>query len=360
MKNKKTDKKINMNKLSYGILCLIMGFLFVFYLDSVTFSLLFLAIMAPVLSFGLCKWSVKNIEVRISYEERQIQQGEKTILKVGIVNNSWIPLSSVYGVLTIKNSFDSKEEEYTINYFSMGKKEIFVELEVGSSSCCHMVAECKGFYMYDYMEMYKTALMGVECQDECYVFPRKEDVPISNGLGQEDEEDGERDIKGEDVSEVADVREFRPGDRMSRIHWKLTTKCDEIMVKEYDYEYGNKVIIGFDLWAGAEYEKLDKVLVGVYNTGRMLLECGRAFSYKWYDGNVNEYREVEVTDVETCDRAFRGILESKPVQSKDMFYYNEKETNSQRFLYIGQKDTLEFASGDIVGEIDGEVVLIWV
>lgn len=360
MKNKKTDKKVNINKISYGILCLVMGFLFVFYLDSITFTLLLLAIVAPFASFGLCRYGVKNIEVKMLFKDRQIKQDGKAVLNVGVVNNCWLPLSNVYVVITVKNSFDDKEEEYVINYYVMGKKESFVELEIESGSCCHITAQCKGFYMYDYMEMYKSALVKTEHSDECYVFPRKEEIHFDSALGQEDDENGERDIKGEDVSEVADVREFRPGDRMSRIHWKLTTKCDEIMVKEYDLEYGNKMIIGFDLWSEGEYEKFDKILVVAYNVGRMLIENGRTFSYKWYDGNIDEYKEAEVSDIDGCDIAFKYILESKPVKSKEMFYYNEKEVNSQKFLYIAEKSALEFANGEIVGEIDGEVVLLWV
>lgn len=360
MINKKTDKKTNVNKISYGILCLIMGFLFVFYLDAITFVLLFFTMVLPFVSMAVCKYCVKNIKVELSFKDKQIKQDEKTVLKIGIVNDTVLPLSDVYVVFTIKNSFEGKEEEWEVNYFAQSRKDACVELEVESATCCHIVAECKGFYMYDYMGMYKTGVIKADNSDECYVFPYDEQIIISNGLGQEDEEEGERDVKGEDVSEVADIREFRPGDRMSRIHWKITTKCDEIMVKEYELEYGNKMVVGFDLWEGADYEKLDKMLVVLYNVGRMLVDSNRTFSYKWYDGNIDEYREVEVLDMETCQEAFRYILESKPVASKDMFYCNEREVNNQKLLYITGRYGLEFAGGDIVGEVDGEVVLLWV
>ena len=33
--------------------------------------------------------------------------------------------------------------------------------------------------------------------------------------------------------EVSEIREYRPGDRMHNIHWKLSAKRDEIMVYEF-------------------------------------------------------------------------------------------------------------------------------
>ena len=36
---------------------------------------------------------------------------------------------------------------------------------------------------------------------------------------------------GSDMSEVFGIREYREGDSIRNIHWKLTGKCDDIMIK---------------------------------------------------------------------------------------------------------------------------------
>ncbi len=38
---------------------------------------------------------------------------------------------------------------------------------------------------------------------------------------------------GDNPEEIFDVREFRDGDKLQRVHWKLTARLDEIMVKEH-------------------------------------------------------------------------------------------------------------------------------
>ena len=38
--------------------------------------------------------------------------------------------------------------------------------------------------------------------------------------------------KGDDPSEIFDIREYADGDKIQRIHWKLSSKTGDLMVKE--------------------------------------------------------------------------------------------------------------------------------
>ena len=53
------------------------------------------------------------------------------------------------------------------------------------------------------------------------------------------------DVRSDDSTEVYQVREYRPGDRMTRIHWKLSARQDEIMVR-----YGSRWKKLPSLWTG--------------------------------------------------------------------------------------------------------------
>ena len=47
-------------------------------------------------------------------------------------------------------------------------------------------------------------------------------------------EDAETDPNaGQDVSEIKELREYREGDPLTKVHWKLSTKSTELIVKEY-------------------------------------------------------------------------------------------------------------------------------
>ena len=51
---------------------------------------------------------------------------------------------------------------------------------------------------------------------------------------------------GEDSSQIFDVREYRAGDKMQRIHWKLSAKSDELIVKEHSLPKACPVVLFLD------------------------------------------------------------------------------------------------------------------
>ena len=60
-----------------------------------------------------------------------------------------------------------------------------------------------------------------------------------------DDYSGEK--KGDDPSEIYQVREYRVMDPLKDIHWKLSAKEDELMVKEKGFPLGCTVLIWFDI-----------------------------------------------------------------------------------------------------------------
>ena len=355
-----TSNKVNINRISYGILCVVIGFLFAFYLDVLTFGLLFFVLAAPWISIAIRGHLAKNVKVKIEFKERMVKQNEEAHLVITLENQGIFPMTNAMAKMIIRNSYDEKAYEYFVDFNVRGGKEVFVEMVPVSETCALLTAECVGVYVGDYLRLYREKLINVEAHSECYVFPHKEKLELGNAFGKDDEEEDNREVIGEDVSEIVDIREFRAGDRMSRIHWKLTTKCDELMVKEYGPELGSKMVVGMDLWEEEDYVKLDNVLVTVFNVGEALVECGRTFTLKWYDGFASDYQVREIDTKSALTEAFKDILGSKLVASRGMFYNNEKEVNKQRFLYITNKDNLDTFQGEIMGITDREVVLLWV
>ena len=72
------------------------------------------------------------------------------------------------------------------------------------------------------------------------------------------------DRKGEDVSEIYAIREYRPGDSMKTIHWKLSARMDHWMVKEFSFPQGVQVLLLLDLYTASSKnfreEEMDALL----------------------------------------------------------------------------------------------------
>lgn len=61
-------------------------------------------------------------------------------------------------------------------------------------------------------------------------------------------EDGER-ADAEEVSSIADLRSWREGDSLKRVHWKLSARLGELIVKEFDGSFDAKNMVFVDATA---------------------------------------------------------------------------------------------------------------
>lgn len=55
---------------------------------------------------------------------------------------------------------------------------------------------------------------------------------------------------GDDPSEIFDIRDYQEGDRLSRIHWKVSMKLNRVMVKEYSMQLPDAVDFYIDIRQG--------------------------------------------------------------------------------------------------------------
>lgn len=81
--------------------------------------------------------------------------------------------------------------------------------------------------------------------------PRQYDIRAGGGISEHDpmwESTEYHPYKsGSDSSYTREIREYRPGDRLSNIHWKLSAKRDELLVKEYGLPLGCGLLVGISL-----------------------------------------------------------------------------------------------------------------
>ena len=53
-------------------------------------------------------------------------------------------------------------------------------------------------------------------------------------------------LPGNDFSEIYSLRGYEPGDDVKRIHWKLTEKTDEVLVREGSRPQEDEVLLYWD------------------------------------------------------------------------------------------------------------------
>jgi len=139
-----------------------------------------------------------------------------------------------------------------------------------------------------------------------------------------------KNVKGADRAEVSNIRTYVAGDPRKSIHWKLSTKSEELMVKEYAHHAGNTVYIFADLsclqngpeamdadWS-FEDDVNEYLADGVVETAAALCDCalrsGHRLEILWYDERaVGGVHRFAMEDLSQGDRFFSPLSTARLV-----------------------------------------------
>jgi len=105
------------------------------------------------------------------------------------------------------------------------------------------------FYVYDFFRMFRVRVPA-DCYQTVYVLPRRLMMTADGIRKTSDSADQTRkDINSYEKIEVSDIRDYRPGDPIKSIHWKLSSKSENTMVREFNTGSTNLTYIFADMSA---------------------------------------------------------------------------------------------------------------
>ncbi len=105
--------------------------------------------------------------------------------------------------------------------------------------------------IYDFLRIFKFKLLkNPFCN--VVVTPRRIMLDETNALCADDYDSSITNTSFMDSGSFASVRKYADGDLMKRVHWKLSAKHDELMVKEMEQNLGSSALIVTDMHAASE------------------------------------------------------------------------------------------------------------
>ena len=133
--------------------------------------------------------------------------------------------------------------------------------------------------------------------------------------------------KGQDVSEVSGLRAYADGDSLGSIHWKLSGKMDELIVRELGYPSNYHTVILYELTKPADERDLSNrqnnaVLALTSSVSRSMLE--RNLDHVVVNVRDGECQSVPVETLTANDSMLTDLL-CHPVmerkENEDSLYY---------------------------------------
>ena len=114
---------------------------------------------------------------------------------------------------------------------------------------------------------------------------------------------------GGGFAEQHEMREYRPGDSMRQIHWKLTAKTDRVIVREPQIEEGGRILLIFD--RSPDAARFDTVLDELCWLCRWMLEQQIEFSVCWFEPQHMQIESAELREEADLTALLRQALSAR-------------------------------------------------
>ncbi len=198
----------------------------------------------------------KRLGMDIRFKDSYVNAGEGSSLIEIINNDKLLPLPVLHLKFSVDKSLEFVNKDnvsvtdcyHRNDAFSvMGGQRITRKLDFNATKrgvfyVSGVTLTAKDFFMT------KTFAKVLECRDRLYVFPRKIDTPdfetfFNTVMG---EIEARRGLL-EDPYTFRGIRDYDVRDNMSKINWKASAKCGQLMVNQYGYSWEPRIRILLNL-----------------------------------------------------------------------------------------------------------------
>ena len=188
--------------------------------------------------------------------------------------------------------------------------------------CGKMSVSLESLWIYDFLGIFctrvqlgDTAVIGIMPAFE--LIPMEVTRRTREFLADAEEHSMER--GGDDPSETYRIREYRPMDSVHDIHWKLTAKEGELMVKERGFPLGCVALLWLDLpKKGMSAEGFDRMLENAASICMTLTEEKCIHMAAWFEEKNERVVKYKVNGAEAVYELVWRLLDMEPYQSHEM------------------------------------------
>lgn len=271
--------------------------------------LLGLCLALPLLSLLTSLPGMLGCRLALSAVPAALERGGVGQWQLSIQASGGLPLARVTLRLTEKNLLTGEGRSRRLTMTGVARRKP-VELSVPTGHCGLLELRADRIRIYDYLGLFSRRLGApLPARLLCRPIPAAAEPPlIPEGMGAPCLSGGAKRGPGEDY----DLREYRPGDPMRSVHWKLSSKWDELIVRERAETAVPLPLLTLDRF-GAPGE-LDRLLDSLLGMSRALLGVQRAHAVLWLDG-AGEPRLYPVSDGKELADCLLALLSTPAPQS---------------------------------------------
>ena len=263
-------------------------------------------IVAPVFDFVGLFFTYKGVQVELLAPEKNVTRFSLGYLTLRLINSSILFSFDTCVKLDAENTFYNDMNGAIISLPLSGRNtyEKYIPIKYSMN----------GIYKYHIGTITIRDILGfvsvrkkTDVSTEVHVYPEG-NVMLEmdmNDMSRGYTESEESVKKGHDFSDVSDIREYIPGDKLMSIHWKLSAKRDILMVKDRVSMSDQQMVILTEL--AGEDECVDEVLTLTYGIVDRFVRGQTFVKLMWWSEGRFAFEERQIMNLDDLREAFSDI-----------------------------------------------------
>ena len=287
--------------LRYCILLAVTLWVWGFFRSYLLFLALILMVCSPVISFLLLRFHREALRVQAKLPPNRVGRSTDFSFEISVHNPGRVAAFTADITYSWNNLFtDYSEQKKQHLWIPPGGSR--VRQLLNSRYVGRVEARIEDFVVYDLFHLF--CLRGGDGADANVIvwpaFSEASDEEIRSCVADFPEE-YELKKRGTDYNPDYEVREYIQGDELKSVHWKLSAKKDELMVRERLSQGREKINILLPLTEDKQLN--DGLMESVYALGRLLLHKEYPIQIYW-PGRGNALRGLYVSE----QGEFEGVI----------------------------------------------------
>ncbi len=328
------------NRIFY-ILLLIISFVFwVMYRGALSLQLLIVALLLPPLMFMLLLWQRRTLTLHIEAATDTATADERFQIRLHITSRCPIPIHYASVALQYSHSIAGEHDSLFVHLPGMGRTPQTVRLPFSASCCGNIHFDGAEIRIYDPLSLFSLCL---PCKDafSLLILPRTDLLaampPLPDAAPAEQSERFSGYRHGDDPSEIFSVDAYRQGDALSHVHWKLTAKTNEMMIKHFSLPLPDELVLFADYRRcgtdPSSAERLHHVLSVYASASQQLLQHEIPHYMLWQPIDVSDDVPLLIDTPEMMELSLREMLSSMPFSKDTAAIFALEQPCATRMIY---------------------------
>lgn len=329
------------------ILILLLAVYF-FHNSVISLALLSIWTLIPLITMFMNILVKKRLQVSIKTISTASKK-ETFLGSIIIVNNSFLPVMKMFCKIIVKNRLTGHKEVIYIPICAIPNGKSSTNFKIISQHCGYLDVSITDMYLMDWFGFIPIR-EEYTAKANTSVLP---DTFLPNiylnlySCEREDAENWSAIKKGNDQSELFALREYLSGDNIKQIHWKMSAKKGQLIIKEASLPIEKSLLIFWDKnIKKCTAEEMDVMAECVASVSQSILEQGTPFVLGWTEGRDTVFENID-TDEQLLQMIPRMLKHGADCQNpKDILIQNNY---SKVILIAGTvPDEVPFDCSDVV------------